>query len=439
MENKTISETYTALYIPEQTQYWFVRAESKGKFYDDFQINNYVAVGSNDISLDDLLLIDKRYRVSRNLLENKYKEIFNSVYTNLLIKKYADQNKSTPRELLAKVKRSSSIAASNNFMFIETMQVGDIVIVPYDRSSKFLIGTVLSDVSEDDISHIHFSDEENRYEISDFHKKRRMLWIKEINNDDLPDKLKWIRYAHQSVFNISNYADMINPLLSSKYIYKEQFHSRIGVQTNNPIFDDEFYNFQKVTHDFKQPGDKIQQKTKVQSKGDFIQQISQVDWKTLVTITSVLVGNVKIPTFNGATLEVKGIIPALYGRFSSEGKLDNEAKKSKHKADIAQNKLAEYKASEELDKIKQQRQIVANQLAQGLQHESSIPAKNNDTNAKELSVDFETRESLNSMKLTDSSVGISISPEMQKDIVFESLEKLESTSEPEQQSQENLD
>ena len=197
------NEFDTALYVPDATKYWFVRADSHARFYDDFQLNNFIAVGGNDVTLEELLLIESRYRVTPDILKNRYKAIFNNIFMNNLIEEYQEKQKEMPEELPATTKKRATAAGTNSFMFIEEMHLGDIILVPFRSSSKFLVGVVMSDVFDEPIDHIRLDGEDESYTISDFDKKRRVLWIKEITQRDLPDKLKWIRYAHQTLFNIT--------------------------------------------------------------------------------------------------------------------------------------------------------------------------------------------------------------------------------------------
>lgn len=64
------------LNISNNSQYWLVRAGNNAEFYEDFQYNNFIAVGNNNISLLDLKDINSYYRVNEDILENQYKEIF---------------------------------------------------------------------------------------------------------------------------------------------------------------------------------------------------------------------------------------------------------------------------------------------------------------------------------------------------------------------------
>lgn len=64
------------LNISRNAQYWLVRAGNNAEFYEDFQYNNFIAVGNNDILLSDLKDISPYYRINEDILEKQYKDIF---------------------------------------------------------------------------------------------------------------------------------------------------------------------------------------------------------------------------------------------------------------------------------------------------------------------------------------------------------------------------
>lgn len=58
------------LNIPANTKYWFVRAGSQAEYYQDFMLNNYIAIGDNVVSLEDLYCIDPLQTVNEKLFKN---------------------------------------------------------------------------------------------------------------------------------------------------------------------------------------------------------------------------------------------------------------------------------------------------------------------------------------------------------------------------------
>lgn len=56
------------VYIPPQTRYWLVRAGIGAEYFIDFKINNYIAIGDNEVSISELDAIPSKYRVTQDIL-----------------------------------------------------------------------------------------------------------------------------------------------------------------------------------------------------------------------------------------------------------------------------------------------------------------------------------------------------------------------------------
>ncbi|MCC4421895.1 hypothetical protein LMB96_06040 [Limosilactobacillus reuteri] len=408
-----MSDDLTVLYIPDNTKYWFIRANTKAEFYDDFQYNNFIAIGDNDVSLSELKNIPKYDRVSKDILEAKYKQIF----TNVNIKKYEEIHKDHPesaldrKEHLTTIKRSSAIAASKAFKFVEEMQIGDIVLVPNNGTTEFMLGFITSEVFDSEIDHIVQNDlledtesSSTGYPVSNFEKKRRVFWIKEISRKELPDKLSWVVNARQAVHNISENAKDINPLISSKYIFNNSFHARLGVTTTKKISTNELFQLQKVIVEIaKDKSNEIFQRTSVQSPGQIILQTIQDNWSYIVLIISLLVGKISVPIKNGGTATVKGLIPYFFGK---EHKLDIKSKETDIKA--KEEKIRGNKLDNDLKELKVKEKILELNKKFKLDNKSA-----QDINIPDLSA--EDKKKLSNLGLTNADVGDEMTPESQMD------------------------
>ena len=238
------------LVIPDDTKYWFVRASSKAEYYQDFKTNNFIAIGDNEVKLDRLLSIPQKFQVSPSALKEEYKRIFNEKYLSLLLDstKYKNLQKSEQADALEKTKRSSSISATKTFSFVEEMEIGDYVLVPYKKSDVFLMGIVLSDAFDAPIDHEYLG-KDLEYAISDYEKKRRVLWIKEIDQNELPESLLWIQTGQRAIFDISKNANEINPVISNEYIYKGNVHIRVHVGTHKKVSSSTWLQYQLLINE----------------------------------------------------------------------------------------------------------------------------------------------------------------------------------------------
>lgn len=363
------------LTIPDETKYWFVRAGTKAEFYQDFKRNNFIAIGDNEVKLTSLRKIDDKYKHVYDTLKEAYKNIFNETFLKLLIDspKYNSLGKSEQAESLEQTRRSSTIAANKTMSFVEEMSMGDIVLLPYKRSEKFLVGIIISDVFDFEIDHEYVNKDEN-YSISKYEKKRRILWLKEISQNELPDKLQWIQKAHKAIFDISKNASEINPILSSEYIYKGNAYLRVNVGTDEKVSSNTWLHYQQlINNSAKDKADELYQKNKVQSSGQTILEIA-IQNKEIIAL-------VGFSLFYDIDVDIKGLkfkhhaplsflIPGSKARKERESKkenlqieeqelknnsleLDNKAKEIQNKKDLLllkelENRIDLTKISEEV-------------------------------------------------------------------------------------------
>lgn len=293
--------------IPSDTKYWFVRANSQSQFYDDFKYNNFIAVDSNNFDLSELFEIPSTLRSSNEALLNRYKQLFEEHDLNIF-------NKSINKEELTEEEikkektvelRRSSLRASRMFQFVEEMNINDFVIVPYKSSEKFLVGIVTSDCFTESVPRIQLLDDDGHlaYDTCDFSIKRRILWIKELSRKQFPDSLSWIKTAHQSIFNISEYADKLNPCIYPIYRYQDNVWFRIGVNTPDKIPSSTWLDYQLL---LKKITDKnlnnLFQKNKVQSQGNIVLFVQNNLWWIIPLVMGGLFGEVE---FNKGPVKVK--------------------------------------------------------------------------------------------------------------------------------------
>lgn len=420
---------HTVLNIPNNTRYWFVRAGSKAEYYQDFYLNNYIAIGDNDVLLNELYAIDPLQSVTEKAFKIQYSNLYKETLTDKFISLSSTKELTIDRKKaeLLRISRSAGKSATKGFNFIEKMKPGDIILVPSKNSNKFLVGMITSEPFENDISHI-ILDEENKYNISNFKKKRYVLWLKEISLTELPDKLLWIKNGHQTIFEITKNANDINPILANKYVYKDQYYERIGVSSNAKISENDFYNLQTSVHNVTSPNSKneIYQTIDIQSPGDQILHTVLDNWKAIAFGFTLLFGYADIPTPAG-NLKMQGLVPY----FSKKSRLERKIKVKK--LEITDNTLSrksqlDMEMAEE--KIKQER-IKTKQEALKLETQQRI----NDVSKEKIKIYKDTeqtniipiteeqKETLERIKANQNYVGTVVPFEMQMGTVIVEKDK----------------
>lgn len=358
--------------IEDNTQYWLFRAGTSSKYLDDFYINHYIGIGTNELNkknVDDINneYIDKYTRKSDDTSEflikpeimdqinNRYHEILFRTNEKKLLKKKSQEEDIDIDEVIltdrdkASLNRSSSIQAKMNIHFNIQMKPGDIILVPTKNTDSFYIGIITSDMFDDEIDHIS-SPEENEYMKSNFLKKRKVKWIKEISISELPEKLYWTKSSHQTILNISDFSESVNSLISNLYIYKSRMHLLLNVGSKEEITSDDWLEFQKALKNITADQNKnITQKQNVQSPG-IIELINSIinGVDTLVTVYSVLFcRNKETPNFT-----IVNIFDGIYEIANKD--LRQNRKEKLHldsENEVLEAKLKNIELKQEIDKV----------------------------------------------------------------------------------------
>ena len=317
------------LKIPDDIGYWLVRADG-GKYYDDFFLNNFIAVSDNEITLE---LINK---CAQGSIAGITIEHYKTLYSD----NYEDWN---PQQI--------AHAASRTFKFINEMKIGDIIVVPSKKSSGFLIGVLASDAYEiskkelNSISEVH-------YAINRYFKRRKVQWIKEVKRDEISEKLYWILSAHQTIFNLEEERDYINQLLAPIYVQNGLCHGAIKISKEEGLDSGEWYDLYSVVNKQSiESKEKVIVKSNVQSPG-IIEFVSS-NWGVIVSTTTILSGAI-FGEVSFQNVKFTGILP--YFRGLKREKLDMK-KMEKELEILDEDKISRQLGNEkvkfELDKEKE--------------------------------------------------------------------------------------
>ena len=140
--------------IPDNTKYWLVRA-GQGEEYEDFKKSGIIGLRYDKLTLDEIHSIK-----NKPILVQEY-TTYKSKKGKIIKRKRSDKAIARDKENFHKTLYKSSISkhyklskssiaqiASRIENFVQKMNIGDIVIVPYVSSRKFLVGVITSDTYE---------------------------------------------------------------------------------------------------------------------------------------------------------------------------------------------------------------------------------------------------------------------------------------------------
>lgn len=321
------------LEIPNNIGYWLVRADG-GKYYEDFFLNNFIAVSDNEVTLEMI----------EECSENSIAGITIDHYKELYSKTYSDW---TPQQIAQ--------SASRTHKFLDQMNIGDLVLVPSRRSTHFLIGVITSAAFEQYEIDMNQGTEVN-YAINPFFKRRQVSWIKEVSRSELSDKLYWMLSAHQTIFDLSEQKEYINQLLAPIYIQNGYCHGTIKISKREGLDSDEWYDLYSIIKRYSDHDkNKMIVKSNVQSPGliEFITENPITVLAAITVLSAPIIGEI-----NTKWVKIPGLIP--YFQSYKRNKLEMkkiEKEMEMMDEDKRAKQLENERAQFELDKEKEIWQI----------------------------------------------------------------------------------
>lgn len=251
--------------------YWMIRTMG-GDYYDDFVDKGYIAIGYNEVSLDEIL----------NLPENAKMAI--------------RQLKGFIQEHHQNIERSGYVSAQL-YKFCREIKVGDIIVLPGRSSYRTSICKVTGSIREVDVA-----DNES----CQFKKRIPIVVLERTSRRLLPPKAQLMFNSRHPVSDISLYAHCIDSAIHDFYDKGEELHLVLNVKTMEAVTSGHFYSmyrFIAIALDYCNENgvavseNDIELKIQMESPG-FIHYISEN--KKLISVISAL-----ILLINGGGLKTK--------------------------------------------------------------------------------------------------------------------------------------
>ncbi len=224
--------------VDPNTKYWLVRGEG-GAFYDDFLINDYIAIGWNEISV---------------------KEVNQNVGNSDLIRSKLISVKG----LLSNTrnKRKMGSAAKQMIKFQSDIRPGHIILVPSYNSEIFSVGIVRGEA--------YTEKDEDKLITCPYTKRRHMEWIGKFNRYQADPLLQKVVYAAHTVSEITQYKSYINRATFDTYVEGENMHMTFHVKHSEGIDLEVLSDLLRSYNDLNKilyPDDKVKIRINVQSPG----------------------------------------------------------------------------------------------------------------------------------------------------------------------------
>ena len=294
--------------------YWLVRANS-GEYYTDFNLNGYIGIGWNEITLKDIQDSDNDSNKLKNILKDKLT--------------FSDDEEPSENKY--------GITAGQLLRFVNNIKKNDIVVVPSEGSERFLVGKVtgpLYELTEQQIE--EYKNDEISHHRSNYAKRWKVHWLGWFNRSDADSALYKMIYSHTTLSNINEYKPFINRALFPCYIEDEKLFISYHVTEEKDIqgaYLGQFvYQYSMLTK-LLFPEVRVDSKVNVQSEG-IIELITHSIDKGLI-IAGIISGVIVLTSggkfkFMGIELDVTGLINTLQPYQAN--KIDN-LRKAKSLAD----------------------------------------------------------------------------------------------------------
>ena len=338
-----------------------VRA-GQGEEYEDFKKSGIIGLRYDKLTLDEIHSIK-----NKPILVQEY-TTYTSKKGKIIKRKRSDKAIARDKENFHKTLYKSSISkhyklskssiaqiASRIENFVHKMNIGDIVIVPYISSRKFLVGVITSDTYEITIEEQQKLEAKaqkeyewklrnnqtfpRKHKVSISRKRRNVKWLNEVDKSELSPKLLYTSTMHQSIIDISELGEYIDRILSTLYIKDKKLHLSLKVSTQNPVTSELWEKLFKLINRNKKDDEVAEAKIYVESPGFFeISQFLYENKEPIAIFIAMIFGDIDI---NG--IRIKGLLSSLNERAKNKEeirskKLDNDFKEENNKITLDINK-----------------------------------------------------------------------------------------------------
>lgn len=185
--------------IPEKTDYWFVRTDY-GQYFDTYYENGFIAIGWNNITLEEL----------KNPNDDE------KIRKKLLISEKLDSTKAGTKGTLTGI--------INKLQSFVNLKKGDIIVMPSRNSSRYAFGIVQS--TQVDI---------DKGKDCDYYKRKKVKWVTVKNTSQLDPNFFTMRFTQHTISRIDDYSPFIDNVISSLYRKNNNTHFVLDIKTTKDI------------------------------------------------------------------------------------------------------------------------------------------------------------------------------------------------------------
>jgi|GEM_PF-1523497 len=264
MVNSASIELIKALGVPiisDKRRYWFVRT-TQGQFREEFFDEKFIGINWNDFN--DIKSIrrckdDEDYKIE---LREKLIETIDMSPQEL----YGLNNEKEVAD--KKVKKAGRILGQI-IRFVNDMKIGDIVIIPDEKSTKITFGIVESDIYLNNLTPLEIVELEANNKCG-YIKRRKVKWIKTVYREKIDPLLCNKLRAQQAVSCLDDSAHLIDRILEPLYYKNGRTYFTFRIEQKDDINAYDMFSVYGLAYNtLKINKDELLSKVNVQSPGEF--------------------------------------------------------------------------------------------------------------------------------------------------------------------------
>lgn len=192
--------------------YWFVRTDS-GQYYDTFYKNNFIGIGWNTITIEDLRSSDRDQSIRQKIQE----------YENRL----RSERGQTSLDGTSQIKKGDITNIHNKLKNFINLKSGDIVVMPSASSSRLAFGKITNSQTKSDIDESYGCP---------FQKRRDVLWLSEKGINELDASFYKIKVSRHTISKIDpQYYRFIDNVINTIYRRNDNTHFVLEIQKTGDI------------------------------------------------------------------------------------------------------------------------------------------------------------------------------------------------------------